>query len=83
MQIPQEIKPSLAVSRFWDAPFHRAGAPTGSALPCGVGIPSLGSVQSAQTEARMSLELLAGGGAKGGEDLRAWIPPVVHWGCDL
>lgn len=44
------------------------------------GISSLGSVQSAQTGERMSLELLAGGGAKGGEDLRAWIP---HWGCDL
>lgn len=41
------------------------------------------ALQSAQTEERMSLGLLAGGEAKGGEDLRAWIPPVVHWGCDL
>lgn len=40
-------------------------------------------LQSAQTEEKVSLELLAGGEAKGGEDLRAWIPPVAYWGCDL
>lgn len=31
----------------------------------------------------LSLESLAGGEAKGGEDLRASIPPVARWGCDL
>lgn len=31
----------------------------------------------------LSLELLAGGGAEGGEDLRALIPAVAYWGCDL
>lgn len=40
-------------------------------------------LHSAQTEERMPLELLAGGEAKGGEDLRAWIPPLAYWGCDL
>lgn len=50
--------------------------PQSQFFPVEVGHHPWALLQSAQTEERMSLGLLAGGEAKGGEDLRAWIPPV-------
>lgn len=58
-----------------------------------LGCDSSALLQSAQTRGKvfcvtlchsaLSLESLAGGESKGGEDLRASIPPVARRGCDL
>lgn len=78
------MKPSPAFSGAcvgFLTPFCGAGDAGGSALPMELTWPLW---QSAQTSAKMlSLESLAGGEAKGGEDLRASIPAIVRWGCDL